>query len=79
MHILTQQCGIISCTWAAQPPLLLTMQTEPSGYDSAELVAGLRAKHYEGHHTWGLEMNKGALADMTELGICEAFKVKSQA
>mmetsp|Transcript_9171 Transcript_9171/g.20452 ORF Transcript_9171/g.20452 Transcript_9171/m.20452 type:complete len:87 (-) Transcript_9171:358-618(-) len=49
-----------------------------AGYDSAELVSGLRAKHYEGHHTWGLEMNSGGLADMTELGICEAFKVKSQ-
>ena len=48
------------------------------GYDSAELVSGLRAKHYEGLHTWGLEMNTGTLADMTELGICEAFKVKSQ-
>jgi len=49
-----------------------------AGYDSAELVSGLRAKHYEGHHTWGLEMNTGTLADMSELGICEAFKVKSQ-
>merc|ERR1719353_1497272 len=49
-----------------------------AGYDSAELIAGLRAKHHEGHHTWGLEMDKGELADMNELGICEAFKVKSQ-
>merc|ERR1711988_146157 len=32
----------------------------------------------KGHHTWGLEMNTGTLADMNELGICEAFKVKSQ-
>merc|ERR1711907_619339 len=38
-----------------------------AGYDSADLVAGLRAKHYEGHHTWGLEMNTGTLADMNEL------------
>merc|ERR1711998_713043 len=49
-----------------------------AGYDSADLVSGLRAKHYEGHHTWGLEMNTGTLADMNELGICEAYKVKSQ-
>jgi len=49
-----------------------------AGYDSAELVSGLRAKHYEGHHTWGLEMEKGNLADMNELGIREAYKVKSQ-
>jgi len=49
-----------------------------AGYDSAALVAGLRAKHYEGEHTWGLEMNAGGLADMTELGICESYKLKSQ-
>merc|ERR1740130_2606544 len=41
-----------------------------AGYDSADLIAQLRAKHHEGGHTWGLEMNKGA--------ICESFKVKSQ-
>jgi len=49
-----------------------------AGYDSADLVSALRAKHYEGNHTWGLEMNTGTIADMNELGICEAFKVKSQ-
>jgi len=49
-----------------------------AGYDSADLCAGLRAKHYEGNHSWGLEMNTGTLADMNELGICESFKVKSQ-
>jgi len=49
-----------------------------AGYDSAELVSDLRAKHYEGYHTWGLQMDTGKIADMSELGICEAFKVKSQ-
>jgi T-complex protein 1 subunit beta len=49
-----------------------------AGYDSAELVSGLRAKHYEGHHNWGLEMEKGGLADMNALGIRESYKVKSQ-
>jgi len=49
-----------------------------AGYDSADLIAQLRAKHHEGGHTWGLEMNKGAIADMVEIGICESFKVKSQ-
>merc|ERR1712054_171492 len=52
--------------------------SDNAGYDSAQLVAALRAKHYEGHHTWGLEMEKGNLADMNELGIREAYKVKSQ-
>jgi T-complex protein 1 subunit beta len=49
-----------------------------AGYDSAELVSGLRAKHYEGHHTWGLEMNAGGLADMNEMGICESLQMKMQ-
>merc|ERR1719313_2321994 len=49
-----------------------------AGYDSAELISGLRAKHFEGHHTWGLEMDTGTLADMTEMGIREAYKVKNQ-
>ena len=49
-----------------------------AGYDSADLIAQLRAKHHEGGHTWGLEMNKGSIADMVEIGICESFKVKSQ-
>ena len=49
-----------------------------AGYDSADLIAQLRAKHHEGGHTWGLEMNTGTIADMTEVGICESYKVKSQ-
>jgi len=49
-----------------------------AGYDSAELVAELRAKHYEGKHTYGLQMDSGKVEDMEALGICEAYKVKSQ-
>merc|ERR1712054_523502 len=49
-----------------------------AGYDSAELVSELRAKHFEGEHTWGLQMDNGTIADMQQLGICEAYKVKSQ-
>ena len=48
-----------------------------AGYDSTELCAALKAKHYEGNHAWGLEMDKGGLADMRERGIMEAFKVKN--
>jgi len=49
-----------------------------AGYDSAELISALRAKHHEGFHTWGLEMETGTLGDMVEFGIREAFKVKNQ-
>merc|ERR1719316_718679 len=44
-----------------------------AGYDSAELISALRAKHHEGYHTWGLEMDTGTVADMNEFGIREAF------
>lgn len=49
-----------------------------AGYDSTELCSQLKAKHHEGLHNWGLEMENGTIADMLELGICEAFKVKQQ-
>jgi T-complex protein 1 subunit beta len=49
-----------------------------AGYDSADLISGLKAKHHEGFHTWGLEMEEGELADMEARGIREAYKVKSQ-
>ena len=49
-----------------------------AGYDSAQLISALKAKHHEGHHTWGLEMDTGTLDDMNARGIREAYKVKSQ-
>jgi len=49
-----------------------------AGYDSTELCSRLKAKHFEGFHTWGLEMESGDLADMNEMGIREALKVKQQ-
>jgi len=48
------------------------------GYDSAELVTQLRAKHAAGGSTWGLDMYNGNIADMTELGVMESFKSKYQ-
>lgn len=48
------------------------------GYDSAELVTQLRAKHAAGGSTWGLDMYQGKIADMIELGVMESFKSKYQ-
>ena len=49
------------------------------GYDSSELVTQLRAKHAAGANaTWGVDGEKGALADMTELGVWEPVAVKQQ-
>lgn len=48
------------------------------GYDSAELVTQLRAKHAAGHSTYGLDMYNGVIADMSDLGVMESFKSKYQ-
>ncbi len=48
------------------------------GYDSAELVSQLRAAHAAGQSTMGLDMEKGTIGDVAELGITESYKVKLQ-
>eukprot|EP00054_Salpingoeca_dolichothecata_P013610 m.76025 g.76025 ORF g.76025 m.76025 type:complete len:525 (-) comp20569_c1_seq1:62-1636(-) len=57
---------------------LPTIIADNAGFDSASLVAKLRAAHTAGNKYHGLDMNKGEVADMRELGITESFKVKSQ-
>eukprot|EP01129_Flabellula_baltica_P000418 TRINITY_DN10436_c0_g1_i1.p1 TRINITY_DN10436_c0_g1~~TRINITY_DN10436_c0_g1_i1.p1 ORF type:complete len:544 (-),score=168.08 TRINITY_DN10436_c0_g1_i1:34-1665(-) len=49
---------------------------ENGGYDSAELVAQLRAAHYNGESAMGLDMDAGVVADVRELGITESVLVK---
>ena len=48
------------------------------GYDSAELVTQLRAKHAAGNSSYGLDMYNGTVADMKDLGVMESFKSKYQ-
>lgn len=55
-----------------------TILADNAGYDSSELVAQLRAAHYEGKSTYGLDMAQGTVADVRELGITESFKLKKQ-
>jgi T-complex protein 1 subunit beta len=55
-----------------------TIIADNAGYDSAELVTQLRAAHALGKVTAGLDMNKGTIGDMKELGITESWKVKNQ-
>lgn len=57
---------------------LPTILADNAGYDSAELVAQLRAAHTEGKCTMGLDMLQGTTAEMDVLGITESFKVKLQ-
>jgi len=58
-----------------QLPMILA---DNAGFDSSDLVAKLRAAHYEGKATFGLDMYNGVIADMRELGITESFKLKRQ-
>jgi len=57
---------------------LPTIIADNAGYDTAELIANLRAAHTSGKSTFGLDMDKGTVADMVELGILESFHLKRQ-
>lgn len=57
---------------------LPTILADNAGFDSADLVAKLRASHYEGNNMSGLDMYNGRVADMKTLGITESFKLKKQ-
>lgn len=49
-----------------------------AGYDSAQLVAELRAAHVQGRNTSGLNMDEGKVDCMKKLGITESYVVKRQ-
>jgi T-complex protein 1 subunit beta len=48
------------------------------GYDSADLVAELRAAHLDSSSTAGLDMVNGTIGDMKELGVTESYRSKLQ-
>jgi len=58
---------------------LPTIIADNAGYDSAELVQQLRAEIYNGKRTMGLNIFKGQVDDMKELGVTECLRVKEQA
>jgi T-complex protein 1 subunit beta len=55
-----------------------TILADNGGYDSSDLVAKLRAAHYEGKNEAGLNMDIGAVASMRDLGVTESYKLKRQ-
>jgi len=57
---------------------LPTILADNAGFDSADLVAKLRAAHHQGEHTLGLDLVKGEVGDMVELGVTESYKLKRQ-
>uniref|UniRef100_A0A8C0SIY2 CCT-gamma n=1 Tax=Canis lupus familiaris TaxID=9615 RepID=A0A8C0SIY2_CANLF len=58
--------------------MLPTIIADNTGYNSADLVAQLRAAHSEGNTTAVLDMKEGTIGDMAVLGITESFQVKRQ-
>jgi T-complex protein 1 subunit beta len=58
--------------------MLPTIIADNGGYDSAELVSQLRAYHTDNKMSYGLDMEKGEVGDMRELGVMESYKVKQQ-
>jgi T-complex protein 1 subunit beta len=57
---------------------LPTIIADNAGYDSADLIAQMRAAHTQGKHNVGLDMDRGQVADVVELGITESYQVKRQ-
>ncbi|KAJ3752767.1 Cct2 protein [Lentinula raphanica] len=55
-----------------------TILADNAGYDSSDLVAKLRAAHYEGQSDAGLDMNQGTIGSMSQLGVTESYKLKRQ-
>lgn len=55
-----------------------TIIADNAGYDSNELVAQLKAAHYNGEKYAGLDMESGKVGSMKELRIYESLKSKSQ-
>ncbi|UYV78941.1 CCT2 [Cordylochernes scorpioides] len=53
-----------------------TIIADNGGYDSAQLIAQLRAAHTQGQITYGLDMERGAVGDVAALGIVESYAVK---
>ncbi|KAJ1559968.1 T-complex protein 1 subunit gamma [Cladochytrium tenue] len=48
------------------------------GGNPIKTLTQLRAKHAEGHHTWGINGTSGGIADMVEYGVWEPQAVKAQ-
>lgn len=57
---------------------LPTILADNGGFDSSELITQLRSMHANGFKTAGLDMYKGCVADVADLGILESLKLKRQ-
>ena len=55
---------------------LVAAIADNGGYDSTQLVTQLRAAHHAGNDRAGLDMIRGQVGDMEEMGVLESFKLK---
>ena len=56
-----------------------TIICDNAGLDSSEVVSNLRNVIHDGSNCSGIDVNKGSVGDMKELGVYECLKVKEQA
>lgn len=56
-----------------------TIICDNAGYDSSEIISNLKKEINDGSTTAGIDIVKGGVGDMKELGIFECLKVKEQA
>jgi thermosome len=56
-----------------------TALAENGGLDSIDTIVELKAKHSKGEKTFGIDVMKGKIDDMSKLGVFEPSKVKRQA
>lgn len=57
---------------------LPTILANNAGLDSSELVSQLRAAHQRGEKDSGLDLFKGQVSSMRDLGVTESYKLKRQ-
>lgn len=57
---------------------LPTILADNAGFDSSELISRLRAAHNEGKSDSGLDLRRGEIGNMRELGVTESHKLKSK-
>ena len=56
-----------------------TIICDNAGYDSSEIISNLKKEINDGSTSAGIDINKGGVGDMKELGVFECLKVKEQA
>ena len=56
-----------------------TIICDNAGYDSSEIISNLKKEINDGSTTAGIDINKGGVGNMKELGVYECLKVKEQA